>query len=82
MTFIPWGCVGEDASPTFFELTTRFMEARVVKKVMVWLGQRGASSIEYTIIAAVISMAVVVAASSIGQRVGQIYNIVGNSVPK
>ena len=58
------------------------MEARVVKKVMAWLGRRGTSSIEYTLIAAVISMAIVVAATSIGQKVGQIYNSVGNSVPK
>ena len=61
---------------------TLFMEATVVRKVTAWLGKRGASSIEYTIIAAVISMAIVVAATSIGQKVGQIYHVVGNSVPK
>ena len=34
------------------------------------------------IIAAVISMAIVVAASSIEQALGRLYNIVGNSIPK
>jgi Flp pilus assembly pilin Flp len=58
------------------------MEAEVVKKRMAWLGKRGASSIEYTIIAAVISMAIVVGATGIGQKVGLIYNSVGNSIPK
>ena len=58
------------------------MEAEVVKKRMAWLGERGTSSIEYTLIAAVISMAIVVGATGIGQKVGQIYNSVGNSIPK
>jgi Flp pilus assembly pilin Flp len=58
------------------------MEAKVVKRVMALFGKRGVSSIEYTIIAAVIAMAIVVAATSIGQKVGHIYNVVGNSVPK
>jgi len=46
------------------------------------LGKRGASSIEYTIIAAMISIAIVVGATSIGQKVWQIYNTVGNSIPR
>jgi Flp pilus assembly pilin Flp len=58
------------------------MEAKVVKKVTALLGKRGASSIEYTIIAAVISMAILVGVTGIGQKVGQIYNSVGNSIPK
>jgi Flp pilus assembly pilin Flp len=58
------------------------VEARTVKRLMALLGKRGTSSIEYTIIAAVIAMAIVAAATTIGQRVGHIYNVVGNSVPR
>jgi Flp pilus assembly pilin Flp len=58
------------------------MEAKVLKRLMALFGERGVSSIEYTIIAAVIAMAIVVAATSIGQKVGHLYNVVGNSIPK
>jgi len=42
-----------------------------VKRVTALFGKRGASSIEYTIIAAVISMAILVGATGIGQKVGR-----------
>jgi len=58
------------------------MEAKVVKRLMALLRQRGSSSIEYAIIAVVISMAIVVATISIGQKMGHLYNIIGNSIPK
>ena len=58
------------------------MEARIVKRLMALFGKRGVSSIEYAIIAAVIAMAIVVATTSLGQKVGHLYNVVGNSIPK
>ena len=58
------------------------MEAKVVKRMMALFGKRGTSSIEYAIIAAVISMAIVFATTSIGQKVGYLYNVVGHSIPR
>jgi Flp pilus assembly pilin Flp len=58
------------------------MEAKVVKRMIALLGKKGTSAIEYTIIAAVISMAIVVGATSIGQRLWHLYNVFGNSIPK
>jgi len=58
------------------------MEVIGVWKIMKFLGDRGVTSIEYALIATLISMVIILATTGIGQKVGSIFIGVGNSFPK
>jgi Flp pilus assembly pilin Flp len=53
-----------------------------VRKVTTFLGERGASSIEYTVISALIAVVIFLAVTSVGQRLVNLFSGVGNSFPK
>ena len=53
-----------------------------VKKITTFLGERGASSIEYAVISALIAAVIFLAVTTIGQGVVNLFNGVGNSFPK
>ncbi|MEI9479162.1 MAG: Flp family type IVb pilin [Deltaproteobacteria bacterium] len=53
-----------------------------MRKITTFLGERGASSIEYAVISALIAGIIFLAVTSVGQRVVNLFSGVGNSFPK
>jgi pilus assembly protein Flp/PilA len=43
--------------------------------------EKGATAIEYGLIAALIAVAIITAVSSVGTKLGKTFNTVGNSLP-
>jgi Flp pilus assembly pilin Flp len=53
-----------------------------VKKTGAFLGDRGASSIEYAMISALIATVIFLAVTTFGQAVANLFSSVSNSFPK